>query len=161
MYCIKHFLITLSPSCFAGGARGRDWGQNRVQQQRGHTPRQGVHPTGRNQPQCVRRGGTVCGRWVMRTSAPTNVFNAADRPPARSPKCHTSISAHETATEVIVRAVSIVAGICKLHHYGRKYSTRLLVCRDQVFLECSMSTWRLGETESCVSVLMSYFQIWY
>ena len=92
---------------------------------------------------------------------PTNVFNAADRPPARSPKCHTSISAHETATEVIVRAVSIVAGICKLHHYGRKYSTRLLVCRDQVFLECSMSTWRLGETESCVSVLMSYFQIWY
>lgn len=29
----------------------------------------------------------------------------------------------------------------------------------QVFLECSMSTWRLGERESCVSVLKSYFQV--
>eukprot|EP00904_Undaria_pinnatifida_P005416 jgi/Undpi1/2003/HiC_scaffold_12.g05390.m1 len=36
---------------------------------------------------------------------------------------------------------------------------RLNPRNTKVFLECSMSTWRLGERESCVSVLKSYFQI--
>ncbi|CAM9861444.1 unnamed protein product [Ectocarpus fasciculatus] len=36
---------------------------------------------------------------------------------------------------------------------------RLNPRNTKVFLECSMSTWRLGERENCVSVLKSYFQI--
>lgn len=42
---------------------------------------------------------------------------------------------------------------------ARCVMSRVPCGRDQVFLECSMSTWRLGERESCVSVLKSYFQV--
>lgn len=42
---------------------------------------------------------------------------------------------------------------------ARCVTSRIPCGRDQVFLECSMSTWRLGERESCVSVLKSYFQV--